>query len=258
MRARSTTSQPMTVRTLRRGLEVLEAIAADADDGGVGLSDIAAAVGIDKATASRMAQTLCAMGYVSQAEGSKRYWLTGKLLALGAGYRRGLNLPARAAPHLATLREQTGETVHLGVREGDRVVYIAKLETQRPVQIASAVGQSMPLHTTALGKSLLATLPVQQLDLVIERMDLTRRTDRSIVDAAALRAELDETRRRGYSIDDRENEEAITCVGAPIVNGLAEVVGAISVSGPSYRMEQHIAEYGARCRASAAAIGAIL
>jgi DNA-binding IclR family transcriptional regulator len=246
---------PGLTRSLQRGLLVLEAIAASNGDRGVGTTQLAAAAGIDKATAIRMAQTLCALGYIYQDGQTKRYRLAGKLLAMAAMYRSSLDLPQRAARHLAALHSQTGETVHLGVRELNSIVYVAKLDSPRPVQIASAVGQTMPLHTTALGKAILADMPDEQLARLLPSLDLAPRTERSITEARALLAEIDRTRTRGYSIDDRENEDAIVCVGASVSNAIGEVLGAISVSGPAYRMADKLEEYGPLVRGAADGLG---
>jgi IclR family KDG regulon transcriptional repressor len=254
----SADATPVLTRALHRGLLVLEAIATRGGDGGLGVTDIATDSGIDKATAARLAQTLCALGYAYQDKATRRYRLTGRLLWLGAAYRSSLDLPRHSGPHLAELRRRCDETVHLGVRELDRIVYIAKLETQRPVQIGSAVGQTMPLHTTALGKALLSAMPTGDREELIASLDLTPRTAQSITTVERLRREIEATTSRGYSIDDRENEETIICVGAPIVNVIGEVLGAISVSGPSFRIEDSIEELGELCRKTAANIGADL
>lgn len=245
-------------RTLQRGLQVLEALAGEADDDGLSVSEIAAIVDLDKATANRLVRTLCQSGYAYQDPKTRQYKLTGKLLALGSSHRENLDLPGRAAPFLARLRGETEETVHLGVRELDRVVYIAKLDSQLPVQIASAIGQTMPMHTTALGKAILSAMPDDQRDALLEQLDLTPRTENSLRSVADLRADIERSRRRGYSVDDRENEDSITCVGAPIVNGLGEVLGAISVSGPTFRMKDQIEAIGEKCAKAAADIGATL
>ena len=245
-------------RSLQRGLHILEVLASSDGDAGLGITEIAKAVGLHKATATRLVQTLCALGYAYQDDTTRRYKLTGKVLSIGAEYQSGLNLPQRAGPHLARLRELTDETVHLGVRELDRIVYIVKLTSQRPVQIASAVGQTMPLHTTALGKAILSGMSEEEREHLMARLDLQPRTERSITTIEELRREVAETSRRGYSIDHRENEDTIVCVGAAIINSVGEAVGAISVSGPSFRMAEMIPTLGEMCRKTAADIGAEL
>lgn len=240
--------------TVVRGLAVLEALA-NTEGEGAGLTDVSAKVGLDKATTARLLNTLCATGFAYQDPETRKYRLTAKILALGAAYRNSIHLPNHAARHLSALREATGETVHLGILEMDHIVYIAKLESTRPVQIASAIGQTMPVHTTALGKAILSVIPPARLSSLLEGVGLPARTDRSITSVEGLHRELEATRERGYSIDDRENEETIICVGAAIVDTAGEVHGAISVSGPSYRMEDKVSEYGDLVRRTADDIG---
>lgn len=257
MNRREDDTIPIT-RAFQRGLAVFEALATSGETAGIGVTQAATHVGLDKATTSRLLNTLCVAGYAYQDPQTKLYKPTAKILALGNAYRSSLDLPVRAMPHLNELQRLTNETVHLGIAEMDRIVYIAKLETQQPVQIASAVGQTMPMHTTALGKAILAALGEEQRNLLLRRLDLTAKTERSLDTVDALESNLREITERGYSIDDRENEESITCVGAAIVDAAGQVHGAISVSGPSFRVFDRVIEYGELCRKAANEVGASL
>jgi len=245
-------------RTLARGFAVLEALSmGDADDG-TRLSDLAAVVGFDKATTTRLVRTLCDIGYAYQDEATKRYKLTGRILALASRFEESLNLPKRAEPFLAALRDAVDETVHLGIRQGDRVVHIAKLETSQQVKISSGVGLSNPLHSTALGKAIMSAMSEVDRNGLIDDLDLTSSTRNTITDRAALRSEVMRTEERGYSIDDRENEETISCVGAPVVNSAGQVVAAISISGPAFRIEPRVEELAGQCHGTAVELGATL
>ena len=199
-------------RTLRRGLDVLEALARG-DGYGLGPSAVGQRVGLDKATVMRLLRTLVEAGYVTQDETTRRYRLSGKILWLAHRVTAGLDLRSVARPHLTALRDELGETVHLGVIEGLRVVYVDKLEAENSIQLVSAVGQTMPLHSTSLGKAMLAALPDEERERIYARMDFLPRTDRTICDLATFREEIRRTQRRGYSTDDRENEPFGACVG---------------------------------------------
>jgi DNA-binding IclR family transcriptional regulator len=242
-------------RTLMRGLEVLEVLASSSEP--MGPTRIGEKIGLDKATIGRLLFTLCEAGYARQ-EGNGSYRLTGKILRLASGVALAPELRELARRHLVALRDATDETVHLGVREGDHVVYIDKIDGTHPVRLVSAVGQTMPLHTTALGKAALAAMLEDEAERVMADLELVRRTERSISTLARLREELERTRERGYSVDDRENEDHAVCVGAAIVDAHQQVVGMMSLSGPSYRMSDRVEELGARCRATAQAISAEL
>lgn len=245
-------------RTLHRGLRVLELLAEQAGDSGLGVSEVAAAAGLDKATALRLLQTLGTLGYAYRDPETKAYRLTGKLLGLSESFRSNLEVPRRIRPFLTRLRDETGQTVHFGVREGNRVVYILKLESNSPVLIASAIGQSMPVNTTSLGKAMLAAMSDAEYERVLAELDFERRTERSFTDPRAFRQEIDRTRERGFAVDDRENESSITCVGSALVDGTGAVVGAISVAGPSYVIESRVDEFGRLCRDTAMTIRALL
>lgn len=240
-------------RTLSRGLDVLEALAR-ANEQGLGPSAIGQRVGLDKATVSRLLRTLVDAGYVAQDEATRRYRLTGKILWLAHRATVSLDLRTVARPHLTALRDELGETVHLGVMEDLRVVYVDKLEADNSIQLVSAVGQTMPLHSTSLGKAMLAALPDEEREGKYARMELSRRTDRTILDLATFREEIRRTQLRGYSTDDRENEPFGACVGAAIVGADGRPVGAISISGPHFRIHDRLQYFGERACAVAGAI----
>jgi DNA-binding IclR family transcriptional regulator len=240
-------------RTLSRGLDVIETLARG-DGNGLGPSAIGQQAGLDKATVTRLLRTLVEAGYVSQDETTRRYRLSGKILWLAHRVTAGLVLRSVARPHLMGLRDELGETVHLGVIEDLRVVYVDKLEAENSIQLVSAVGQSMPLHSTSLGKAMLAALPAEERERIYARMDFLPRTDRTICDLATFREEIRTTQRRGYSTDDRENEPFGACVGAAIVGADGRPVGAISIAGPHFRIHDRLEYFGERARAVAGEI----
>lgn len=251
--ARASSSGPATTRTLLRGLDVIETLSV-ADAGGVGPSAIGEAVGLDKATVSRLLRTLVQAGWVRQDADTRRYRLSSKVLRLAASVRVHLDLRTAAAPYLSQLRDQLGETVHLGVMEDLGVVYLDKLESPSSIRLVSRIGQVMPLHSTSLGKAMLAALPWDERESRIGRMDFAPRTDRTITSAAAFREEIEVTRSRGYATDDRENEPLGACVAAAIVGPEGRPVGAISVSGPHYRIRGRFEEIGRLVRSAATGV----
>ncbi len=243
----------MTTRTLSRGLAVLEALAS-ADELGLGPSAVGEKVGLDKATVTRLLRTLVETGYVAQDEISRRYRLTGKILRLAHGVTAQLDLQRVARPHLKRLREDVGETVHLGVREGLEVFYVDKLVSDNSIQLVSEVGQTMPLHTTSLGKAIVATLSEADREALYRQMDFAPRTARTIRSVEQFRDEIARTQARGYAIDDRENEDFGACVAVAIVGADGRAVAALSVSGPDFRVRAHFDRFGQRAREAALAI----
>lgn len=240
-------------RALVRGITVFETLA-EADDRGLGPSAIAEAVKIDKATATRILHTLMDMDYVQQDETTRRYRVTGKIVRLAQGVRSQFDLRSMARPYLRRLSEMLNETVHLGVMEDLRIVYLDKLESTNSIQLVSAVGQTMPLHSTSLGKAILSALPEAELEARLARMDFAARTERTITDIDEFRAEVKRTRERGYATDDQENEPGGACVASAIADADGWPVGAISVSGPEFRIRGHLETFGVATRDTAAAI----
>jgi DNA-binding IclR family transcriptional regulator len=211
-------------------------------------------VALDKATVTRLLQTLVATGYVVRDPSSRQYRLTGKILRLAHTASAGLDLLSLARPHLRLLRDRLNETVHLGVMEGLRVVYLDKLESANTIQLVSAVGQNMPLHSTSLGKAMLAALSDDELERTLAQMDFSRRTEHTICDVGEFRRAIKRVRQQGYATDDRENEPLGACVAAAIVGADGRLVGAISVAGPHFRIRRHFEAFGPAVQATARAI----
>ena len=233
-------------RTLLRGLQVLEAVAAEAEP--VGPTRIAEVVELDKATVGRLLYTLHTAGYLRSAGSTGRYVLTSKVLRMTSAETSHEHTRRVASPHLSQLRDETRETVHLGVIEQGRVVYIDKFDAPTPIRLASAIGQSNPINRTALGKAILAFLPPHRRDEVLDGAELVPPRGKDAFDRSAFVAELETVAKRGFATDDEENEEGVCCVGSAVVSFDGLPVAAVSISGPAYRMAPQTAELGRACR----------
>jgi IclR family acetate operon transcriptional repressor len=188
-------------------LAVLDALAAR-DDGADRLADVAARAGLPRSTAHRILQRLVERGY-ARAEGDGRYVPGPRVLALAGDALRDLDR-GRIRPILEALRDDVGHTVHLALLTGGEATYVEKLEAPTSgYQMASRAGMRLALHTTAIGKSILAALPD---------------------DGRLGAAERRRIRKRGYALDDQENERNVRCVGAAILDGSGRPTGAVSVS----------------------------
>ena len=239
-------------RTFQRGLAVLEAVVQSPIP--LGIQRVAELTGLDKATSMRMLQTLCGAGYLLQNPDTKAFVVTDKLQRLTLGAMGDQELRDLSHPHIAVLRDALGETTHLGMLRNDRIVYIDKLESPRSIRLVSAIGQEMPLHCTALGKAILAALPEVERNTILRRLTFERRTAKSITSPAALTRELATTRRRGWALDEEENEDNATCIAVAIVDTQSNVLGAISVSGPTFRMAKRTKEIVAAVQRTATMI----
>jgi DNA-binding IclR family transcriptional regulator len=213
----------------------------------LGVSELAAEFGMHKSTVSRLLGALEKRGLVRR-EGD-RFVPGWELVRLGALASRGLALVACAREEMERLAAETGETVNLAVREGDRALNVSQVDSAHLVGVGDWTGRSLPLHATANGKVLMAFgnggLPEGGLERV------TRRT---ITDRRALVDELERVRRAGLAIATEELELGLHAVAAPVFDCFGTCVAAVSVSGPAYRLpERRLPELGELCAAAAAA-----
>jgi DNA-binding IclR family transcriptional regulator len=141
-----------------------------------------------------------------------------------------------APPLLGPLADAAGETVNLAVPQGDEMVYVYQHDGPGSVKVTARLGTHRPMSCTSLGKAYLAFLPEPEREDRLARMPYVRLTARSPLTADVLRPELVATRDRGWSLDDGEVEEGVSCVGAPILDVRGRPVAAISVAGPAERM----------------------
>jgi DNA-binding IclR family transcriptional regulator len=219
------------VTALERGIRVLEAVVDGAP--GVSLGEIAARVGLPKSTVHRLLHTFVSLGYLDASEGGT-YRGSSRLLTLAGRVVESADYARLAGPALRELQEHTVHTVHFGVLDGQVAVYVEKLPGRRPYEMTSRVGHTMPLHSSSIGKSILALLPPRERDELIGHLKLERWTDATITSRRALEAELKDIRARRWALDDEENQKGIRCVATPVFNHTGRVMGAISVSAPVF------------------------
>ena len=242
-------------KTLERALTVLLEVG-NSGDRGLTLSECSAVLGYSKATTHRILRTLTRRGFLRFDEDRGTFMLGVTNLRLGIDFLERIDLRREALPVLRRLAERVGETVHLGRLSRTDVVYIEKVESPQAVRMYSRVGDTMPAYSTGIGKAILAFLEESELQRHLPD-PLVARTAKTIVDPDALSRELAETRRRGFSIDDVENEEGIRCTGAPILDHAGVVQAGISVAGPASRLTlARLAELGPLVREEADAISA--
>ena len=244
-----------TSSSLRRALSIVMFLAEDrGHPRGATLTDLAAGLSLSKSTILRLLAPLREVRLVDQDTESGRYRLGPQNAFLGQVYLEQLDFRETAAPHLHELAEGIGETVHLVVFDPPEIVYIDKVESPQPVRMHSRIGSRQPAYCTAVGKAFLAHASPTVVDQVIAR-GMPRRTPATITTAERLRAELAAVRKRGYAIDDVENEEEIRCVAAPVFDHSGAVATAISVSGPASRVTRdRVAEIGESLLASTKAL----
>ncbi len=222
------------VRVLHKTLDILEII--KARESGYTLADLTRAVELPKATVYRILITLERRGYLDRGpEGG--YRLARRMFDLERQDSLEQVLSRAALPLMEKLAESCKETVNLGILNAGEVVVINTVESPLTVRMASKIGNRRHLHTTALGKAFLATLPEKEVARLIRMKGLAKLTANTITAQAALAAELERVRKQGYAIDNQENELDGRCIGAPIIGPDGRAIGALSISAPVFRMD---------------------
>jgi DNA-binding IclR family transcriptional regulator len=220
-----------------RTLEILRAFSVSPHR--FSLAELVAALKMDKGQTYRSLKTLEEAGFI-RANEDGRFSLTPLLnvLSVAAISGQSASLAEVAAPQLSRLSDETGESVHLFALVGKRAVCVGLRDSKHPIRLSAALGNAAPLHAGASPKAILAYLPeAEQARVVAEVASYPRYTERTLADPAALEAELERTRRRGYAVSDEDVDAGARGVGAPIFDLAGRVVGAISVGGPSYRVD---------------------
>ena len=237
--------------TLERGLRLLQFFAAA---GEATPAEAAKATGLSRSATYRIADRLRGWGFLELNPATEALRLGSEAVRLGMAALADLEVTRVAPPHLRALADRTGETVNLAVVDGDAVVYIHKEEGTLAVKMSAQLGSRRPLHCTALGKAYLAALPPEELEVCLATLTLDRHTAATITDPAALAAELDGVRRRGWAVDAEEVEEGVFCLGAAVRDHQRRVVAAISVAGPADRVRARADQLGPLVADTAAAI----
>jgi DNA-binding IclR family transcriptional regulator len=219
-----------------RVLAVLAELARHAD--GASLEEMTRAVASPKPTVHRALASLCRFGFATR-NGHGRYVLGDEFLRLAFAHHEARPDHLRIAPVLTTLAERYGETAHYAVLDGHTVVYRAKVDPPAgALRLSSTVGGRNPVHSTAVGKLLLAYALADD-DAVrawVGDRTLAQRTPRTLTSAEALAPELRTIRANGYAVDDQENEPGIVCLAVPVfLTSPTRPSGAVSVSAPVSR-----------------------
>jgi DNA-binding IclR family transcriptional regulator len=220
-----------TITATRTSLRIVEALKRL---DGASLTAVAEDLDIAKSTVHNHLHTLEDEGYITS-EGSV-YRVGLRFLELGEYKRNRMDIYEIARPEVASLAEKTGEMANAAVEEHGEGVYITRSEGTEAVTVDTYAGKRVKLHCTALGKTILAQLPEERVDEIVDTHGLPARTENTITDRTELKTELDQVRERGYAYDREERLRGLRCVAAPIVVEDGDLVAALSVSGPTTRI----------------------
>jgi len=238
------------VQSLARAFMIMEEIARNRD--GIGLADLSKRVGLHNSTTFHLVRTMVSLGYVRQMKDSKRYRIGRPLFALAASALDEVEMVSLATPILEELSRETGESAHFSVRQGDAVIVLARTGGKGAFQLTDRAGAVRPAHCTAFGKIMLAALAPEHLEQFIARADLEPRTSKSITSADHLRREIAEVRRSGIAFDYGEFDPEVRCAALAVRDFSGQVIGAIGISGPVWRLSiEALQKRARRVRAAA-------
>lgn len=226
--ASSTNTPVKSVKTAVRLIETLEAL------DGAGVTELADEVGIAKSTVHDHLRTLEATDFV--VKDGRKYRVGLRFLDHGGRARSRQDVYEHGKPELRKLADNTGELANLVVEEHGLGVYVDVARGKNAVNLDTYIGKREFLHSTAVGKAILAHLPSGRIDAILDRHGLPAETDRTATTRDELAEELETVRDRGYATDKEERLSGLRCVAAPIVTDEGTVLGAVSVSGPASRM----------------------
>jgi IclR family KDG regulon transcriptional repressor len=230
-----------SIQTVSNALRMLEAFYQEDE---LGVSELSRRLSLHKNNVFRLLATLEQRGYIEQSAENERYRLGTRSLELGQAYSRGHTLLRRARPILEELARKVGETAHLAVIRDFEVVHLDGVLSDQMVLTALRIGERLPAHCTALGKVLVgcgdeATQEIFGRSVVAEE-GLASRTESTIADPQKLFDQLRTVSAQGFALDLEECEPGMRCVAAPVHDGSGNVIAAISISGPSFRLAEEL------------------
>lgn len=232
-------SDRSTLSTVRNAARVLKAF--NTRQRTFGVSELARHLDLSTSTTHRLLATLASEHLVEQDPATGRYQLGLAVYDLIAATTE-LDLTQAVLPPMSVLRHRTGETVQVGVLDGREVVYVERLESTHTLRMFIDVGRRNWAHCTGSGKVLLAALEPAALDRTLFGWELPSLTAHTITDAEQLREELRRVTRDGFAVNRHESDDGAVSVGAPIRDPRGAVVAALSVAGPSERMQRDLAQ----------------
>lgn len=207
-------------------------------DTGLTLKEISEGIHAPKSTTLKILTTMGEQNIIWRNDDTKQYFFGTELIGYGQRALADFDISRIALPFLKKLRDKTEETVHLGIEQNNKVVYLQKLESPQSINLKSRIGGKLNLYSSAMGKAILASKTPEELDEYFSKETLKPVTDYTIISISELNKQIAAVKENGYSIDDKENQPEVVCVGA-VLQKNGQVYGAFSVSTPDYRLGDH-------------------
>ncbi|MFC7392234.1 IclR family transcriptional regulator [Scopulibacillus cellulosilyticus] len=219
------------IQAVERALNILDLF--DEYSTELKITEISERLLLNKSTVHSLLKTLQKHGYIEQNAENGKYKLGMKLFERGNFVVHNLDIRSVAKKYLLELSKQTGHTLHLVILDGKEGVYIDKVEGSSGIVFYSRIGRRAPVHSTGVGKTLLAFRKEEELNVILDGYVFNKQTPKTITNKEEFLDELKKIKEKGYAIDNEENEPGICCVAVPVRNHTGEVVAAISISMPT-------------------------
>ncbi len=235
------------IASVQRALDIINLF--DGSHAELGNNEIAKMLEMDPGTAAGLVYTLRLNNYLDQNPDNRKYRLGLKLAERAAVLLNQIDLRKIATPYLEELRQWCGESINLAIRDHNEVVYIERLFGHHSLGIRSELGKRARLHSTALGKAILANMNPEETDAILTGYEFISVTPKTITNLKDFLVELERVRESGYAIDEEENELGGRCLAAPVFNNDGVPVAAVSISVPIQRLpREKIIEYGTKIK----------
>jgi DNA-binding IclR family transcriptional regulator len=246
-----------SVPALHKTISILEMLASSR--AGLSLPEIVKKSGFPKSSIHCILVTLQRENYLYRNEATGRYMFGMKLFSLANMALSGLQLREQAAPFLYALMQQTKLTTHMAILEQSEAVLIMKIDAPGVCRLATWIGKRMEVHCTGLGKALIANLPEQRLNDLLKDRGLPRHNENTIASVKRLKDDLAQAVKRGYAIDDEEDEIGLRCIGVPVFDHTDSVSAAISIAGTTSQITgENVNDLAQKVKEGAASISHIL
>jgi len=210
----------------------------------LGVREIARQLDLHPATVGRMVTTMASLGVLNQDKETRRYSMGSKVLKWSSVYTNNTDLQVEARPYMDELHRITEETISLDIPNGHKRICIDRIESPKSLRWVKQLGEIMPFYASASGRVLLSFMAPAERNAILKNMTFEQLSPHTTTDPKVFREELELTRSRGYAVSEGERVEGVSCVAAPVFGVKGEIVGAITISGPSTRFsEEKIQEH---------------
>ena len=229
-----TGSKRYHIRSVERAFSILKLFISG--DSELSATEISEQLNLHRSTTFRFLTTIMSSGFIDQNPKNGRYHLDAASFELGNAFLKHSNLREKAMSILESLRDNSGETVHLAILAEYEVVYLEKLAGLHPIGLMSSrIGSRSPAYCTGLGKAILAYSPEDEIQKLFQSSEIKQYTENTITECPVFQDEVSRIRTNGYAADNQEHENGVMCIAAPVFDHTG-VVAAISVAGPSERI----------------------